>query len=83
MQEKDHALYVLSLLKDALSVTSWSDDAPKRLPTYTTLILAHALRAIFYPTNFIYPLTARFLLQRPLLDVDDVPMLYGMLQVKE
>ncbi|KAL1732959.1 ribosome 60S biogenesis N-terminal-domain-containing protein [Schizophyllum commune] len=79
MQEKDHALYVLSLLKDALSVSSWSDDAPKRLPTYTTLILAHALRAIFYPTNFIYPLTARFLLQRPLLDVDDVPMLYGML----
>ncbi|KAI5885092.1 uncharacterized protein SCHCODRAFT_02753782 [Schizophyllum commune H4-8] len=79
MQEKDHALYVLSLLKDALSVFAWSDDAPKRLPTYTTLILAHALRAIFYPTNFIYPLTARFLLQRPLLDVDDVPMLYGML----
>ncbi|KAI5834791.1 hypothetical protein K523DRAFT_368872 [Schizophyllum commune Tattone D] len=79
MQEKDHALYVLSLLKDALSVSSWSDDAPKRLPTYTTLILAHALRAIFYPTNFIYPLTARFLLQRPLFDVDDVPMLYGML----
>ncbi|TRM62838.1 ribosome 60S biogenesis N-terminal-domain-containing protein [Schizophyllum amplum] len=78
MQEKDHVVYVLSLLKDTLPRPE-VDGVPKRLPTYTTLIFAHALRAIFYPTNFIYPLTARFLLQRPLLDVDDVPMLYGML----
>ena len=55
-----------------------SDDPP-RLPSYTTLILAHALRGVFYPSNFIYPLTARFLLQRPELDPHDVPMLYAML----
>lgn len=56
-----------------------SDEPPRRLPSYTTLILLHALRGIFYPSNFIYPLTARFLLQRPELDTNDVPMLYGML----
>jgi len=43
------------------------------------LILLHALRGVFYPSNFIYPLTARFLLQRPELDTSDVPMLYSML----
>jgi nucleolar pre-ribosomal-associated protein 1 len=52
---------------------------PIRLPTYTTLILSHALRGVFYPSSFIYPLTARFLLQRPELDIHDVPMLFSML----
>ena len=79
MQEKPHVLHILNLLKDLLtSAPSASDPAP-RLPAYTTLLLAHALRALFYPSNFIYPLTARFLLQRPALDATDVPMLFGML----
>ena len=70
-------LYILNMLKD--TIRTHSDDHPDRLPSYTTLILMHALRGIFYPSNFIYPLTARFLLQRPELDTTDVPMLYGML----
>lgn len=37
------------------------------------------MRGIFYPSNFVYPLTARFLLQRPELDTNDVPLLYSML----
>ena len=65
------------MLKD--TIRTHSDEPPQRLPSYTTLILMHALRGIFYPSNFIYPLTARFLLQRPELDMTDVPMLYGML----
>ena len=50
-----------------------------QLPSYATLILSHAIRGVFYPSNFIYPLTARFLLQRPELDIKDVTLLYGML----
>ena len=65
------------MLKD--TIRTHSNEPPHRLPSYTTLILMHALRGIFYPSNFIYPLTARFLLQRPELDTTDVPMLYGML----
>ncbi|KAJ6508841.1 ribosome 60S biogenesis N-terminal-domain-containing protein [Mycena sanguinolenta] len=76
MQEQPHVVYVLNILRNLLPAPS--APAP-RLPSYTTLILLHALRGIFYPSNFIYPLTARFLLQRPALDVTDVPMLYGML----
>ncbi|KZT67038.1 hypothetical protein DAEQUDRAFT_694819 [Daedalea quercina L-15889] len=77
MQEQPHVLYVLNLMKDAVSDAS-QENVP-RLPAFATLILAHALRAVFYPSNFIYPLTARYLLQRPELDTADVPMLFGML----
>ena len=65
------------MLKD--TIRTHSNEPPHRLPSYMTLILMHALRGIFYPSNFIYPLTARFLLQCPELDTMDVPMLYGML----
>ncbi|KAH7927036.1 hypothetical protein BV22DRAFT_1103957 [Leucogyrophana mollusca] len=77
MQEKPQVLYIFNVLKNALPPPS--DDAPTRLPSFASLILLHSLRGIFYPSNFIYPPTARFLLQRPELDVTDVPMLYGML----
>jgi nucleolar pre-ribosomal-associated protein 1 len=77
MQENPHVLYILNLLKNTLPEPS--TEPPKRLPTYATLILLHALRGIFYPSSFLYPLTSRFLLQRPELDLSDVPMLYGML----
>lgn len=76
MQERPHVLHILDLLKNVLSKTS--EDVP-RVPAYSTLLLAHALRGVFYPATFTYPLTARFLLQRPELDVHDVPMLFGML----
>lgn len=77
MLEKPYVLYILNLLKDTYAQPT--DELPPRLPSYTTLIIAHALRGVFYPSNFIYPLTSRFLLQRPELDITDVPMLYGML----
>ncbi|KAG1740308.1 ribosome 60S biogenesis N-terminal-domain-containing protein [Suillus lakei] len=77
MQEKQHALYIFNLLKNLIKPSS--DGSPLRLPSFASLILSHALRGVFYPSNFIYPRTARFLLQRPELDVTDVPMLYGML----
>ncbi|KAG1791586.1 ribosome 60S biogenesis N-terminal-domain-containing protein [Suillus plorans] len=77
MQEKQHALYIFNLLKNLIKPSP--DGPPLRLPSFASLILSHALRGVFYPSNFIYPRTARFLLQRPELDVTDVPMLYGML----
>lgn len=77
MQEKPHVMHILHLLKDTFPANS--HEPPIRLPTYTTLVLCHSLRGVFYPSNFIYPLTARFLLQRPELDTKDVPMLLSML----
>lgn len=78
MQERDQVLYLLNLLRDQFP-TSDLESLPPKFPSYVTLFLAHALRGIFYPSNFIYPITARFLLQRSELDLGDVPLLYGML----
>lgn len=50
-----------------------------RLPTFTTLFFAHAIRALFSPSSNIYPLISRFLLQRPEFDTRDPSMLYSML----
>ncbi|KAF9040788.1 ribosome 60S biogenesis N-terminal-domain-containing protein [Panaeolus papilionaceus] len=81
--EKPHVVYILNILKDTFEKPDASDistpTSPRRLPTYSSLILSHALRGVFHPSNFIYPLTSRFLLQRPELDLSDVPMLYNML----
>ncbi len=78
MQERAHVLYILQLLKD-LYPRDAVEGYPIRLSALTTLHLAHALRGVFYPSNFTYPLTARFLMQRPELDASDVPLLYTML----
>ncbi|KAI0092903.1 ribosome 60S biogenesis N-terminal-domain-containing protein [Irpex rosettiformis] len=77
-QERPHVLYILDLLRDVYAKNTPDQHAP-RLPVYITLHLAHALRGVFYPSNFTYPLTARFLLQRPELDTNDMPLLYSML----
>lgn len=78
MVEKPHVLHILNLLKDQYR-HSPSQLTPDRLPTYTTLHLSHSLRGVFYPSQFTYPMSARYLLQRPELDVSDVPMLYATL----
>ncbi|KAJ1022552.1 hypothetical protein NDA16_003541 [Ustilago loliicola] len=83
-QEKDHLIMVLDLLRDALdSATPLQDsDTPSPaafLPTTTTLFIAHALRSVVTPGSFIYPVISHFLLQRPELDVGDVPLLYNLL----
>ena len=78
MQEGPQAKYVLDLLGDVVKPAR-DVDTCSRVPAFATLLLAHDLRAVFFPANFIYPLTSRFLLQRPEIDVSDVPLLYSML----
>lgn len=83
-QEKDHLIMVLDLLRDALDASTaiQADSSPSSvpfLPTITTLFIAHALRSVTTPSGFIYPVISHFLLQRPELDVSDVPLLYSLL----
>ncbi|KAH6873670.1 hypothetical protein BKA70DRAFT_1450134 [Coprinopsis sp. MPI-PUGE-AT-0042] len=79
LHEKEHLLYVLAQIKNLLPPSTPQDTAPVRIPSYITLFLFHSLRGIFNPAHFVYPLTSRFLLQRPELDATDVPMLYSLL----
>lgn len=71
------------MARDALPAVTDSEKseiAPvARLSTLHSLLLAHALRCIFYPSTTMYPLIMRFLLQRPQIDTTDVPMLFASL----
>ena len=75
-------MYILNILQDLVPLPTSMPCAP-RLTTYSTMLLAHALRATFYPSSFLYPIISRFLLQRPELDTTDVPMLYSLLYSSE
>jgi nucleolar pre-ribosomal-associated protein 1 len=71
-------LYGTSTAKPVNEHLKTSNSTP-RLPSFTTLFFAHAIRALYMPASVLYPLTSRFLLQRPEFDPLDPPMLYSML----
>lgn len=83
-REKELALLVLERVRDcvpappATSVRGTYDEVPW-LPTMPVLLAAHGLRALAAPHQPLFPVLFRFLLQRPLLDTGDVPLLYGLL----
>jgi nucleolar pre-ribosomal-associated protein 1 len=81
--ERDQLLYILRLLKHAIIPSPIKPTFQPRLPTLSTLFLAHTLRALSTPSHHIHPTTSRFLLSRPVLDLGDVPMLYKMLYSSE
>lgn len=82
-QEHDEVLLVLTLARDAVpsldAKPGGGGATIARLSTVHALLLAHALRGIFYPSNTMYPLIMQFLLQRPEIDTKDLPMLFASL----
>ncbi|CAE6426905.1 unnamed protein product [Rhizoctonia solani] len=78
-QERNQLIYTLDLLRNLIPQPDTTPFQSIRLPTYTTLLLSHALRNIFSQATTLYPLISRFLLQRPELDPNDVPLLYSLL----
>lgn len=86
--EQLQLLHTLQLVRHACTPSSPSpvdetneDKLGKqpRLPSLSALFVAHALRSLASPSSFLYPLSSRFLLQRPVLDIGDVPLLYSSL----
>lgn len=83
-RERDLVVLMLDRIRDTIppppptSVTGRYDEIPW-LPTMATLFIAHCLRAVAAPQMTLFPTFCRFLLQRPKLDVTDVPLLYNLL----
>lgn len=76
MREKDEILYLLDCARNAiLPATSTSDPG---LPPLIALCIAEALHAMASPEGFLYPSAWRWLLSRPVLDTDEVPLFYGI-----
>ncbi|KAF9959147.1 hypothetical protein BGZ72_010277 [Mortierella alpina] len=77
LREKNQLLLLLNALKN--SVVDRDDGmAPPRLPAAITTFVAHALATLLRPDHFMYPHVNKFCLQRPTIDLEDIPMFYSM-----
>ncbi|KAJ3294460.1 hypothetical protein HK104_003568 [Borealophlyctis nickersoniae] len=76
---KEH--YQIMLLLDGLrnAVTERNHKGvSQRIPSVIALFAAQGLMVLLKPESDMYPLINRFLLQRPIIDLEDVPMFYGL-----
>ncbi|KAG0202965.1 hypothetical protein BGX28_004598 [Mortierella sp. GBA30] len=77
MREKNQLLLLLNALKNSI-VDREDGVAPPRLPAAITTFVAHALSTLLRPDHFMYPHVNKFCLQRPTIDLEDIPMFYSM-----
>ncbi|CAI2172221.1 19997_t:CDS:10 [Funneliformis geosporum] len=78
-REKSQILLLLNSLKN--SITNRDNDGDEdiqRIPTIIAIFIAHSLSILINPGHFMYPLINKFLLQRPFLDLEDIPMFYNL-----
>ncbi|KAF9415620.1 hypothetical protein BGZ94_010452 [Podila epigama] len=77
MREKNQVMLLLDTLKN--SIVDREDDKPApRIPTAIVVFVAHALSTLLRPDHFMYPHVNKFCLQRPTIDMEDIPMFYSL-----
>lgn len=69
----------LLLLCDSFRNSIIDRDTPQRIPNIISLFVAQSLLIFTKPDHYMYPLINRFLLQRPWIDLEDIPLLYNLL----
>ncbi|KAG0352848.1 hypothetical protein BG005_007781 [Podila minutissima] len=76
MREKNQVMLLLDTLKN--SIVDREDNVAPRIPTVITTFVAHALSTLLRPDHFMYPHVNKFCLQRPTIDMEDIPMFYSL-----
>ncbi|KAI8617126.1 ribosome 60S biogenesis N-terminal-domain-containing protein [Chytriomyces sp. MP71] len=76
MKEKLQLTLLLTMLKNGIAERS--DSIFPKLPTIIALFFSNALAILSKPEHFMYPLVNTFLLSRPTVDFEDVPMFYSL-----
>lgn len=66
LKERSQMVLLLEGLKNAITVR----DPPQRVPSVTALFVAQGLMILLKPESDMYPLVNRFLLQRPVIDLE-------------
>ncbi|KAF9438011.1 hypothetical protein BGZ76_010215 [Entomortierella beljakovae] len=77
LRERNQLVLLLDSLKNSIEIRE-DDVAPPRIPAVITTFVAHALASLLKPDHFMYPHVNRFCLQRPTIDLEDIPMFYSM-----
>ena len=73
MRERHQVLIALTSIRNAIV------EENQRISPTLTIFVGRAVRIALQPRNELYPIINKFLLQRPLLDLDDVPLFYNLL----
>jgi hypothetical protein len=74
LREKTQLLLLLDNLRNNIT----DRDEPQRVPTPITLFLAQSIHILTKPEHLLYPTVNACLLQRPIMDLDDIPMFYNL-----
>ncbi|KAF9285338.1 hypothetical protein BGZ88_009569 [Linnemannia elongata] len=77
MREKNQLLLLMDALRNAI-VERDDGVAPPRIPAVITAFVTQALTTLLKPDHFMYPHVNKFCLQRPVIDLEDIPMFYSM-----
>ncbi|KAJ3315337.1 nucleolar pre-ribosomal-associated protein 1 [Boothiomyces sp. JEL0838] len=76
IKERNQTLLVLSTFRNAVNPTT--EDPYPRVPQMIASFVAQSLAIMLKPESELYPQINRFCLQRPIIDLTDVPMFYQM-----
>lgn len=76
LREKDEILYLLDCARNAIKPSN--TVSASGLPPLIALAISDALYALTNPAGFLYPAAWRWLLSRPVVDTDEVPLFYNV-----
>lgn len=76
LKERNQILHLLDYLRNSILVTSLENIKP--IPSIIASFIAQSLMILLKPESDMYPVINTFLLQRPLLDLDDIPLFYSL-----
>ncbi|KAJ3344240.1 kinetochore-associated Ndc80 complex subunit nuf2 [Gonapodya sp. JEL0774] len=71
LKERKQLLLALTTLRNSIV-------SEQRVPGPITYFMSETVRILLEPDNTLYPLVNRFLLQRPIIDLTDIPMFYDL-----
>ena len=71
-KEAEQICYLLSVLRDAI------DEDFVRIPSILSSFCKEAIYILHRPEHFLYTTVNKFILQRPIIDLQDVPMFYQL-----
>ncbi|KAK9722923.1 hypothetical protein K7432_002308 [Basidiobolus ranarum] len=73
-REKRQVTLLLESFKNAIT----DRETPERVSAVVVGFITQALAALLKPDHFMYPLINGFLLQRPIFDLNDIPLFYNL-----
>ncbi|KAH8551242.1 hypothetical protein BGW37DRAFT_54733 [Umbelopsis sp. PMI_123] len=70
-------MLLMNAVKNAIPVRN-VDNEFKRIPFLITAFAAQTISILLSPAHFMYPRVNTFLLQRQLVDIEDIPLFYNL-----